>query len=88
MTLTLEGDVRFEPQNALVAAEQGLADLACLAQEAPAHLLDGGWLLLEHGYQQAAQVRGLLQENGFTEISTRQDLAGLERITGGCLRAQ
>jgi release factor glutamine methyltransferase len=83
-----EGDVRFEPQTALVAAEQGLADLARLAQEAPAHLCDGGWLLLEHGYQQAAQVRELLQENGFSEISTRQDLAGLERITGGCWRAE
>jgi release factor glutamine methyltransferase len=83
-----EGDVRFEPQTALVAAQQGLADLARLAQEAPAHLVDGGWLLLEHGYQQAAQVRELLQENGFSEISTRQDLAGLERITGGCWRAE
>lgn len=83
-----EGDVRFEPHTALVAADQGLADLARLVQEAPVHLLDGGWLLLEHGYQQAAQVRELLRENGFSKISTRRDLAGLERISGGCLGAE
>lgn len=83
-----QGDLRFEPRGALVAADAGLADLAQLVNGAPAHLHGGGWLLLEHGYQQGERVRVLLQEAGFTHISTRPDLAGLDRITGGCWRAE
>jgi len=82
----LRGDVRFEPRSALVAAQAGLADLARLAAGAPAHLHPGGWLLLEHGYSQGAAVRALLRQAGFDPISTRHELAGLERVSGGRYR--
>lgn len=78
-------DVRFEPRSALVAAQRGLADLRHLVAGAPAHLRDGGWLLLEHGFGQGAAVRQMLAAAGFDNISTRRDMAGLERITGGAL---
>lgn len=77
------GDLRFEPQSALVAADAGLADLAELVAGAPAQLQPGGWLLLEHGYDQGASVRGLLQAGAFVDVSTRLDMGGRERITGG-----
>lgn len=80
-----QGDVRFEPLSALVAAEQGLRDLRLIISAAPAHLQPGGWIALEHGYDQGAAVRALLQENGFADIETRQDLGGQERMTYGCL---
>jgi len=81
------GDLRFEPRDALVAASHGLADLAQLVAGAPTHLSDGGWLLLEHGSEQAAAVRDMLHQAGFRQVNTRRDLAGLERITGGCRHA-
>jgi release factor glutamine methyltransferase len=81
------GDLRFEPRDALVAGQQGLADLALLVSGAPAQLHSGGWLLLEHGAGQGAAVRSLLAEAGFAGIDTRRDLAGLERITGACWHA-
>jgi release factor glutamine methyltransferase len=81
------GDVRFEPRTALVAPRGGLADLGVLAADAPGHLRDGGWLLLEHGWEQAATVRGMLRDAGFGAVSSRRDLAGHERVTGGCWRA-
>lgn len=77
------GDVRFEPRSALVAGSTGLDDLRQLADAAPDHLRPGGWLLLEHGFQQGWAVRQLLIDAGFVEVATRCDLAGLERITGG-----
>ncbi len=79
------GDVRFEPSSALVAGADGLDDLRVIAAQAPAHLLPGGWLLLEHGYDQAAAVRALLAEQGFIEVASRTDLGGHERITLGRL---
>ncbi|MCY1406807.1 Release factor glutamine methyltransferase [compost metagenome] len=79
------GDVRFEPSSALVAGVDGLDDLRVIAAQAPQHLLAGGWLLLEHGYDQAAAVRQLLTEQGFTEVASRKDLGGHERITLGRL---
>ncbi|MCY1409589.1 Release factor glutamine methyltransferase [compost metagenome] len=79
------GDVRFEPSSALVAGADGLDDLRVIAAQAPAHLLPGGWLLLEHGYDQAAAVRALLAEHGFIEVASRTDLGGHERITLGRL---
>lgn len=82
-----QGDVRFEPRSALVAAKGGLADLEQLVCGAMTQLYPGGWLLLEHGLSQAAAVRAMLQKAGFGEIETRCDLAGHERITGGCQRA-
>lgn len=81
------GDVRFEPRSALVSAHGGLADLELLVTGAPAHLRDGGWLLLEHGFAQAEEVRAMLLHAGFSQVSTRLDLAGQERVTGGCWHA-
>lgn len=79
------GDVRFEPSSALVAGEDGLDDLRAIITQAPQHLQPGGWLLLEHGYDQAAAVRELLAQNVFEQIESRDDLAGHERITLGRL---
>lgn len=78
-----QGDVRYEPRPALVAADGGLADIAGLARDAHRHIHPGGWLLLEHGWQQGETVRGLLRDCGFSRVETRCDLAGLERVTGG-----
>lgn len=79
------GDVRFEPNSALVAGVDGLDDLRLITRQAPAHLNAGGWLLLEHGYDQGAAVRDLLSGQGFEKIQTRRDLGEHERITFGCL---
>ncbi|MDU9389973.1 peptide chain release factor N(5)-glutamine methyltransferase [Pseudomonas sp. zfem002] len=79
------GDVRFEPSSALVAGQDGLDDLRQIIAEAPAHLLAGGWLLLEHGFDQAAAVRELLARHGFEQIESHLDLNAHERITLGRL---
>lgn len=79
----VEGDVRFEPSSALVSGADGLDDLRLIVSQAPAHLEPGGWLLLEHGYDQGAAVRELLLEHGFEQIQTRRDLGDHERITFG-----
>ncbi|SDR11334.1 [protein release factor]-glutamine N5-methyltransferase [Pseudomonas sp. UC 17F4] len=79
------GDVRFEPSSALVSGEDGLDDLRCIVSQAPAHLAPAGWLLLEHGYDQAAAVRELLARHDFEQIESRLDLNGHERITLGRL---
>ncbi|GLK89260.1 peptide chain release factor N(5)-glutamine methyltransferase [Pseudomonas turukhanskensis] len=78
-----EGDVRFEPASALVAGDDGLDDIRLIIQHAPAHLAAGGWLLLEHGFDQAAAVRELLADQGFTDIESRLDLGGHQRISLG-----
>ena len=80
-----QGDVRFEPSSALVAGADGLDDIRAIIQTAPAHLNVGGWLLLEHGYDQAAAVRELLAVGGFVTVSSRRDLGGHERISLGRL---
>lgn len=72
-----------EPLQALTAGADGLDDIRQIIEQAPAHLLPGGWLLLEHGYDQAAQVRELLARQGFGQVQSRQDLAGIERCSGG-----
>jgi release factor glutamine methyltransferase len=79
------GDVRFEPSSALVAGQDGLDDLRVIIARAPGHLLPGGWLLLEHGYDQAADVRELLSQQGFGDVCSRIDLGGHERISLGRL---
>ncbi|MGC5703520.1 peptide chain release factor N(5)-glutamine methyltransferase [Pseudomonas sp. NFXW11] len=79
------GDVRFEPESALVAGQDGLDDLRLIVSQAPQHLDAGGWLMLEHGYDQAAAVRELLTAQGFVEVHSRVDLGGHERISLGCL---
>ncbi|HEY6131984.1 MAG TPA: peptide chain release factor N(5)-glutamine methyltransferase [Halioglobus sp.] len=81
------GDVRFEPRSALVAAGGGLADLEHLVAGASVQMLDGGWILLEHGFEQAEAVRGMLRGAGFGQVTTRRDMAGRERISGGCWHA-
>jgi len=73
--------LNFEPTLALVAEGTGLAELSKIAQQTPMHLKEDAWLLLEHGFQQASSVAALLEQNGFTEISCWQDLAGLDRVT-------
>jgi release factor glutamine methyltransferase len=72
-----------EPLEALTAGVDGLDDLRQITLQAPAHLYPGGWLLLEHGYDQAATVRQLLAGQGFAQVQSRRDLAGLERCSGG-----
>ena len=80
-----EGDVRFEPESALVAGADGLDDIREIVAAAPQHLNAGGWLMLEHGYDQASAVRNLLQGAGFVEVASRKDLGSHERITLGRL---
>ena len=75
--------LQHEPQSALVAGDNGLQDLRHIITQAPKHLRTGAWLLLEHGWQQAARVRTLLTENGFQSACSRCDLAGIERCSGG-----
>lgn len=77
------GDLRFEPRSALAAGADGLDDIRCIAETAPAQLRRDGWLLLEHGHEQAAPVRALLVAAGFSDVATWQDLAGRDRVTGG-----
>jgi release factor glutamine methyltransferase len=74
--------LRHEPRSALVAGDDGLADLRAIVQAAPAHLAPGGWLLLEHGWDQAAAVEALLRGAGFSRLSNRKDLAGITRCSG------
>ena len=71
-----------EPQSALVAGEDGLRDLRAIVSQAPAHLAPGGWLLLEHGWDQASLVRALLAQAGLRDVTSRRDLAGIERCSG------
>jgi release factor glutamine methyltransferase len=72
-----------EPLNALVAGPDGLDDLRAIAAQAPACLRPSGWLLLEHGYDQAEPVRELLAQAGLHRIASRRDLAGIPRCSGG-----
>ncbi|RRW47189.1 peptide chain release factor N(5)-glutamine methyltransferase [Pseudomonas luteola] len=78
-----EGDVRYEPASALVAGDDGLDDIRLIVQQAPEHLLPSGWLLLEHGFDQAPAVRSLLTEQGFISVESHRDLGGHERVTLG-----
>ena len=79
-----DGDLRFEPSTALTDGGDGLSSIREIASNAPNHLEAGGWLLIEHGYDQAADVRSILELNGFSKVSLRHDLAGRPRVTGGC----
>lgn len=78
-----QGDVRFEPLTALVAAENGLADLHSIIADARQYLLAGGWLLLEHGWQQGAAVREIFERYGWQQVETCRDYGGNERLTLG-----
>ncbi|WP_411884030.1 peptide chain release factor N(5)-glutamine methyltransferase [Polaromonas sp. YR568] len=73
----------YEPLTALAAGEDGLDDIREIVRQAPGHLLAGGWLLLEHGYDQAEAVCALLAQEGFVQVQSRLDLAGIARCSGG-----
>ena len=76
-------DLQFEPKTALTSGSDGLDDIRSIVSQAPQHLNPDGWLLLEHGYDQASATNKLLENQGFFEIALLTDLAGLPRITFG-----
>lgn len=78
-----QGDVRYEPHSALVAPAEGLADLAEIIRQSPAYLEAGGWLMLEHGWQQAEAVQKLLKNAGFSAVMTYKDYGNNDRVTLG-----
>jgi release factor glutamine methyltransferase len=77
-----EGDLRYEPVGALTDHADGLSALRIIVAGAKARLKPAGWLLMEHGYDQSAAVRQLLSEQGYTDVQSWTDLAGIERVTG------
>ena len=72
-----------EPLQALASGADGLEDIRTIVAQAPTNLRPGGWLLLEHGYDQAQAVQALLAAHGFAQVQSRNDLAGIARCTGG-----
>ena len=79
-----QGDLRFEPQSALTdGSADGLASIRAIVGGAPTHLKPGGWLLFEHGYDQADACRELLRDAGFNNLFSARDLAGIRRVAGG-----
>lgn len=78
-----EGDLRYEPVGALTDHADGLSALRILVAGAPAHLAPQGWLLMEHGYDQAEAVRALLASAGYTDVQSWRDIADIERVSGG-----
>jgi release factor glutamine methyltransferase len=81
-----QGDLRFEPVGALTDHADGLSALRAITQGARQHLQPGGWLLMEHGYDQAADVRALLAAASYEDVASWRDLAGIERVSGGRTR--
>ena len=77
------GDVRFEPQRALVGGADGLDCIRAIVANAGVHLRSGAWLLFEHGYDQAEACRALLEAQGYREVQSWPDLAGIPRVSGG-----
>lgn len=77
-----QGDVRFEPMTALVSGADGLDDIRRIVTDARDRLEPGGWLLLEHGYDQAARVREILLQGDYVRIFSARDLADIERVSG------
>jgi release factor glutamine methyltransferase len=80
-----QGDLRFEPINALTDHANGMTALNTIIHGAAKYLKPGGWLLLEHGYDQSHPVRDVLKTQGFEQVQSWQDLAGIERVSGGVL---
>lgn len=78
-----QGDLRFEPRSALASGADGLDDIRRILAGAQDHLEGGGWLMFEHGYDQAGRVRDLLEAAGYAEVFSALDLAGIERVSGG-----
>ena len=82
----VQGDLRFEPVDALTDQADGLSALRRIAERAARHLVPGGWLLMEHGYDQSVAVRDLIAAHGFEQVQSWTDLAGIERVSGGVAR--
>lgn len=80
-----QGDLRFEPAMALSSGPDGLDAIRAIVAASPPYLRPGGWLLLEHGYDQGPAVRALLQASGFVSVATHQDLEARDRVTLGCM---
>lgn len=78
-----QGDVRFEPRSALIANDRGMADIRHIISTSKHYLSDGGLLMLEHGYDQACPVRKYFSEAGFTQVESRQDYGGNDRVSFG-----
>lgn len=78
-----QGDLLFEPRQALTAGPDGLNCIREIVAQANNHLVGGGWLMFEHGYDQAERCRALLGAAGFAEVFSQRDLAGIERASGG-----
>jgi len=78
-----QGDLRFEPRKALTPGEDGLGAIREISQLAQPMLVDGGWLMLEHGWDQGPAAREVLQHAGFVDVKTLQDLAGHDRVSVG-----
>lgn len=76
-----QGDLRFEPMTALAAGVDGLDDIRKIVEQARYSLKPGGWLLLEHGYNQALSVRTLLQQKNYQQVQSYQDYGGNDRVT-------
>lgn len=80
-----QGDLRFEPRSALTDGANGMMHISAVIDGAARHLHPAGWLLIEHGYDQAAAVRALLQKAGWQQAQSWKDLAGIERVSGAVL---
>ena len=78
-----QGDLRFEPATALASGHDGLDDIRLIIAGAPAHLQPGGWLLMEHGWDQGEAIRALLEGAGFVEVETALDLEQRDRVSLG-----
>jgi release factor glutamine methyltransferase len=81
-----QGDLRFEPRAALVGGADRLDAIRAIVARARDHLVTGGWLLFEHGYDQGERCRSLLAMYGYVEAQTWPDLAGIQRVSGGRAR--
>ena len=80
-----QGDLRFEPSNALASGPDGLDAIRLIVDQAKTHFAPGGWLLFEHGYDQGEAVQGLLKAAGYAKVFLEQDMAGQPRVSGGRL---
>ncbi len=83
-----QGDVRFEPLSALVSPENGLLDIVQIAQQSSLCLKTGGWLMVEHGFEQAGAVRQIFKGYGYSAVSSYQDLSGNDRVTVACWKGR
>jgi release factor glutamine methyltransferase len=78
-----QGDVRYEPNTALISAENGLKDIHLIAEQTPGHLKIGGYLFIEHGYNQQADAQAIFKTLNYRDVTTHSDLSGQPRVTSG-----